>query len=270
MMASLDQDSGLLSELLAARKEGEPVALATVVKARGSVPRHAGSKMLIYSDGRTSGTIGGGEMEARVVEEALQALSTGQTVTVPYSLVDPAKGDPGVCGGEVEVFIEPYSSPATILVIGCGHVGRAVVHLASWLGFFVVANDDREELVDPQLVPGADIYIAGPIEQVLEQFSVTGNTYVVSVTRNVLVDRQIMPKLIETPSPYIGVIGSRRRWEETKRLLQEDGLDVEQMQRFHSPIGLEIHAETPEEIAVSILAEIIMMRHGGSGERMAG
>ncbi len=268
-MSSLDQHSGLLSELLAARKEGEPVALATVVKARGSVPRHAGSKMLIYVDGRTSGTIGGGEMEARVVKEALQALSAGKTQTVPYSLVDPAKGDPGVCGGEVEVFIEPYLSPATILVIGCGHVGRAVVHLASWLGFFVIANDDREELVDPQLVPGADLYIAGSIEQVLEHFSVTSNTYIVSVTRNVIVDREIMPKLIGTPSPYIGVIGSRRRWEETKRLLQEDGLDAEQMQRFHSPIGLEINAETPEEIAVSILAEIIMLRQGGSGDRMA-
>jgi xanthine dehydrogenase accessory factor len=155
------------------------------------------------------------------------------------------------------------------LVIGCGHVWRAVVHLASWLGFFVIANDDREALVDPQLVPGADLYIAGTIEQVLERSPVTSNTYIVSVTRNVLVDREIMPKLIETPSPYIGVIGSRRRWEETKRLLLEDGLGMEQMQRFHSPIGLEIHAETPEEIAVSILAEIIMLRQGGSGNRMA-
>jgi xanthine dehydrogenase accessory factor len=98
---------------------------------------------------------------------------------------------------------------------------------------------------------------------------VTGNTYIVAVTRNVLVDRQILPKLLGTPSPYIGVIGSRRRWRETVKLLRADGLSDEQMGRFHSPIGLELHAETPEEIAVSILAEIIMLRRGGSGERMA-
>jgi xanthine dehydrogenase accessory factor len=216
-----------------------------------------------------SGTIGGGEMEARVVTEALESLAHGRPRMLPYSLVDPARGDPGLCGGEVEIFIEPYLPTATLLIIGCGHVGKAVAHLAGWLGYRVALNDDREELVNPENVPGADLYLPGSFEQVLKAIAVNPHTFVVVVTRNVLLDREILPQLLATPAPYIGVIGSRRRWEETKRLLKEDGLTEEQINRFHSPIGLEINAETPEEIAMSILAEITMLRRGGSGQRLA-
>jgi xanthine dehydrogenase accessory factor len=268
-MDNYDQDSVIFSELLAAKENGEPIALATIVRARGSVPRHAGSKMLVYEDGRISGTVGGGEMEARVVQEAVSALDDGQPRVIPYSLVDPASGDPGVCGGEVEIYVEPYQPVTTIFVIGCGHVGRAVVKLAKWLGYRVVASDDREELATLEQTPGADIYLPSSIEEALTDFKVTRNTYIVLVTRNVLLDRQNLPHLVDTRASYIGIIGSRRRWEETKRLLREDGLDEEQIQRFHSPIGLELQAETPEEIALSIMAEIVMFRHGGSGERMA-
>jgi xanthine dehydrogenase accessory factor len=268
-MDSIDQDSNLFSELLTANQAGEPVALATIIRARGSVPRHVGSKMLIYGDGRANGTIGGGEMESRVISEAIEALEEREARIVPYSLVDPEKGDPGVCGGEVEIYIEPYQPQATVLVIGCGHVGRATVHLAGWLGFRVVVNDDRAELVDPETTPGGDLYIPGTVDDLLSGFRVTGNTYVVNVTRNVLLDRETLPRLVDTPAPYIGVIGSRRRWEETKRLLSQDGLTGEQLERLHSPIGLELHAETPEEIALSIMAEIIMFRRGGTGDRMA-
>jgi xanthine dehydrogenase accessory factor len=130
-------------------------------------------------------------------------------------------------------------------------------------------TDDRPELVTPEVVPGADRYLPGTIEEVLEQFKVTRNTYTVVVTRNVLVDRVLLPHLAGTHSPYIGIIGSNRRWLETKRLLMEDGMSAEQLARFHSPIGLELNAETPEEIAVSILAEVIMLQRGGTGERMA-
>jgi xanthine dehydrogenase accessory factor len=187
---------------------------------------------------------------------------------VPYSLVDPGKGDPGVCGGEVEIYIEPYQPPATVLVIGCGHVGKAIADLASWLGYRVAVNDDREELVVPDEIPTADLYLPGSIDDALAIFRPTSNTFITVVTRNVMIDRQILPHLLETPAPYIGVIGSRRRWEETKRLLVEDGFNEEQLTRFHSPIGLELHAETPKEIALSIMAEIVMFRHINSGKRM--
>lgn len=268
-MNSSAQDSQLFAELAAAQKEGNPVVLAVVTKARGSVPRRAGAKMLIYADGRTSGTIGGGEMEGRVLEEATVALDDGLPRVLPYSLVDPGRGDPGVCGGEVEIYLEPYRSADTVLVIGCGHVGRSVAHLASWLGFRVAVSDDRVEMASPEVTPGADLYLPGPIDEVLKSFDITTTTYIVTVTRNVLVDRQILPLLLDSPSPYIGVIGSQRRWEETKKLLREDGLTDEQLERCHSPIGLELHAETPEEIAVSIMAEVILKHRGGAAQLVA-
>jgi xanthine dehydrogenase accessory factor len=164
--------------------------------------------------------------------------------------------------------MEPYQPPATVFVIGCGHVGRAVAYLADWLGFQVVVTDDRPELVTPEMTPGADRYLPGSIVEVLDAFKVTANTYTIVVTRNVLVDREMLPHLLATPTPYIGIIGSKRRWLETKRLLKVDGMTAEQMARFHSPVGLELNAETPEEIAVSIMAEVIMIQRGGTGERM--
>lgn len=260
----------ILSELMTAQESGEPVVLATIIRARGSVPRQSGSKMLVYGDGRISGTIGGGEMESRIIAEAQDCLLDGQTRIVSYSLVEPERGDPGLCGGEVEVYLEPYAPPATVLVIGCGHVGKAVASLAYWLGYRVLLNDDRLELVTPENIPEADLYLPGDIDQLLEQVQIHSNTHIAILTRNVSLDRQILPRLAETPAPYIGVIGSRRRWQETKKLLLADGLTEAELQRFHSPIGLELNAESPEEIAVSIMAEIVMLRRGGTGQRMQG
>jgi xanthine dehydrogenase accessory factor len=268
-MQKADEESNLLRELLSARETGQPLALATVVKARGSVPRHAGSKMLIYPNGRLVGSVGGGELEARIRDEALASLQDGQPRLVPYSLVDPDRGDPGLCGGEVEVYVEPYRAPASVLVVGCGHVGREVAALAGWLGYRVAVHDDRQELASADVIPGADVYLSGTFDEALESFQVTDNCYVVVVTRNVLVDRQVLPRLLATPAPYIGVIGSRRRWAETKRLLLEDGLSEADLGRFHSPIGLELKAETPREIALSIMGEIIAYRRGGAVPRLA-
>ncbi|MAT99666.1 MAG: xanthine dehydrogenase [Anaerolineaceae bacterium] len=250
----------IITELLAAQQSGEPVVLATVIKARGSVPRHSGSKMLVFGDGRISGSIGGGEMESRVVKEALQALQDGRTRVLPYSLVEPDRGDPGVCGGEVEIYLEPYAPPATLLVVGCGHVGQAVAELGHFLGYCVVVTDDREGLATPEVIPNADLHLPGSFADALAQNPITANTYIVMVTRNVLVDREIVPHLVHSPARYIGMMGSDRRWAETKRLLLEDGLKDEDFARIHAPIGLEIEAETPEEIAVSIMAEIIKLR----------
>jgi xanthine dehydrogenase accessory factor len=258
----------IFAELLEAQEAGKPVVLATVVKAHGSVPRHPGSKMLIYEDGRTSGSIGGGEMESRILQEGAIALQDGKTRVVSYALVDPKRGDPGLCGGEVEVYLEPYLQLATLFVVGCGHVGRALAAQAHLLGYRVVVTDDRTELVSRDQIPYADVYLPGNFDDALTANPITANTYVAVVTRNVMIDRQILPKLVNTPAPYIGVMGSQRRWAETKKLLMVDGLVESDLARFHSPLGLELNAETPEEIAVSIMAEIIMVRHGGSGDRM--
>ena len=263
------EEQQVLQELLAAQSRREPVALAVIIRDQGSVPRHAGTKMLVYGDGRTVGTVGGGEMEARVVAAAAEALRDGQTRLVPYALVDPQRGDPGVCGGSVEIYVEPHLSPATLLVLGCGHVGRALVSLGHWLGYRVVAWDDRAELATPANVPDADVRLSGPLPEALAAQPIDARTYVTVVTRNVGLDRHILPHLLATPAAYIGVMGSRRRWQETQRQLLADGLAAERLARVTAPIGLELNAESPAEIAVSIMAQIIMAQRGGDGRPMA-
>ncbi len=257
------EDRHVLEELLAAQARREPVALAVIIRDQGSVPRHAGMKMLVYGNGRTLGTIGGGEMEARVVAAAAEALRDGRTRLVPYALVDPQRGDPGVCGGQVEIYVEPYVALPTLYVLGCGHVGRALVSLGHWLGYRVVAWDDRPELATAGNVPDADARLSGPLADALAAQPIDARTYVAVVTRNVGLDRALVPQLLATPAAFIGVMGSRRRWQETRRQLLADGLPAERLTRVNAPIGLEINAESPAEIAVSIIAQIIMAQRGG-------
>jgi xanthine dehydrogenase accessory factor len=186
-----------------------------------------------------------------------------------YDFVDPNAGDVGVCGGMMEVFLEPLTPEPTVVVIGCGHVGKAVAHLAKWLGFRVVVTDDRAEFCNPDFIPNADAYLLAPAAEVFQRIPKTRQTYIVSVTRGMSVDLDLLPPLLDSPVPYIGSIGSRRRWAVTVQKLREMGVTEAQLARVHSPIGLELNAETPEEIAVSIMAEIVMLRNGGTGQPMA-
>ncbi len=254
----MNNAASILQVMMAAQERGESFALATIVQARGSAPRHAGTKMVVWENGRSQFTIGGGEMEARVVTESVAALEEGKPRLINYSLVDPADGDAGVCGGEVDVYIEPYLPPQTLFIIGCGHVGRALAAQGRLLGFRVVVTDDRAELATPETIPHADIYLPGDFADVLASFSLHRNCYVTAVTRNLLLDLQILPQLADSPVAYIGVMGSRRRWAQTKDALRTQGMTDTQIGRFHSPIGLDIGAETPAEIAVAVLAEIVM------------
>ncbi|RMF50450.1 MAG: xanthine dehydrogenase [Anaerolineae bacterium] len=255
-----------LAELEATR---QPAVLCTVVRTSGSTPRRSTSKMLVYPDGSILGTVGGGEMESRVIREALEALQDGKTRLLSYNMTDPSRGDPGVCGGQVEVFVEPVLPPPTLLVLGGGHVGKAVVHLAHFLGFYVILSDDRPEFCSPESVPDADEYLPVPLQEITQQVNITPHTWVVLTTRGVSIDAQALPPLLASPAAYIGVIGSRRRWAMTCKELLAQGVPEEHIARVHSPIGLEIEAETPEEIAVSIMAEIIMLRNGGDGKPMS-
>ncbi|HEY4690594.1 MAG TPA: XdhC family protein [Anaerolineae bacterium] len=254
--------------ILDAQAKGRPAALCTVIRARGSVPRHAGSKMLVYADGQTVGTIGGGELENRIVAIARQAVQDGQPRIEHHELSDPSQGDPGVCGGEMDIFIEPIKPEPVVLVIGGGHIGRAIVHLAKWLGFRVALSDDRPEYCTPEWAPGADEYLPVPMSELPGRFSFHTETYIVMPTRGVSIDVDGLPHLLDQPHAYLGVIGSRRRWAAAVKELGERGVPEAQLSRVHSPMGLELNAETPEEIAVSIMAEIIMLRRGGTGETM--
>jgi xanthine dehydrogenase accessory factor len=242
---------------------GESAALCIIVHTQGSTPRHVGSKMLVYPDGRVLGTIGGGELESRVIQEAFSALQEGKPRRLQYRMADPEQGDPGVCGGQLEVYVEPISPRPTLLVVGVGHVGQAVAHLGHWLGFRVVVSDDRPEFCNPEVVPEAEEFHPVPLKELPKHFRITPQTYLVLTTRGVTIDVPGLPALLETPAAYIGVIGSRRRWETTRRELQAAGVPEEKLERVVSPIGLDIAAETPEEIAVSILAQIILFRRGG-------
>jgi xanthine dehydrogenase accessory factor len=250
----------ILAELLATIDAGRPVALVSVVDTRRSVPRHAGSKMLVHAEGRTHGSIGGGEMERRAIAAANDALHDGRNRLLTYQLVDPSAGDPGVCGGEVVLSVEAHMPSPVVYVVGCGHVGRAVVDLAHWLGFRVVATDDRPEVATREQLPLADTVICGTIADALAAEPVTAETHVVVVTRNMKVDLDVLPHLLATPARSIGVMGSTRRWNETRNALLAAGVDGDALARVHAPIGLELHAETPEEIAVSVLAEIVALR----------
>jgi xanthine dehydrogenase accessory factor len=252
-------------------ERGAPCALVTVIRTSGSVPRHAGSKMLVGVDGALlGGTIGGGEMENRVIVLARESIADGQTRTASYQLADLAHGDPGVCGGTVEVFVEPLLPSPTLIVVGAGHVGRALVLLAKQCGFRVAITDDRADLCTPEACPGADLYLPGPLGEQLDRIGLTPQTYVALVTRGYPIDVNIMPRLLQSPAAYIGVIGSQRRWLTAAKALHEQGIDAQALARVRAPIGLELNAETPEEIAVSIMAEIIMHRRGGDGRPMSG
>ncbi|MCJ7514185.1 MAG: XdhC family protein [Anaerolineales bacterium] len=260
---------GVFDRLAELEREGRPAALATVVRDRGSVPRRAGTRMIILRDGRTEGTIGGGEMEARVVQEARQAIHEQRPRLLHYSFSDPGEGDPGVCGGEIEVFVEPLGLRPTLVVVGGGHVGRAVAYLASWLGFRLIVSDDRPEYCTPEAVPGADQYVQCALSELAERIAADENTHWVLTTRGVSLDVEGLPAVLARPAAFIGVIGSRKRWETTRKELIDKGVPAEDLGRVTSPIGLELNAETPEEIAVSILAQIIQQRRQGSGEPMA-
>jgi len=246
----------------------EAATLCTVVKSEGSTPRHVGSKMLVYPDGKFIGTVGGGELESRVIKSALESLESGRAQSLSYTMAEPSRGDPGVCGGTVEVFVDPILPPALMVVIGGGHVGKAVVHLAKWLGFRVAVSDDRTEFCNLESVPGADAYYPVPMAELPNQLKVTRQTYLVITSRGSGVDAAGMPNLLDSEAAYIGVIGSKRRWLTTVKALKEKGVAEEKISKVHSPMGLELNAETPEEIAVSIMAEILMLKDRGTGKMM--
>lgn len=255
--------------VIGAQNSGEAAVLLTIIAAEGSVPRHVGSKMLVRADGSFVGTIGGGLMEATAIKTALSALASGEARTESYTLNDLRTGDPGVCGGTVTVFIEPIAAPPLLVVIGGGHVGRALAQLAKWMEFRVILSDDRPEFCNADYAPGLDGYVVCAPADLPAQVKIGPSTYLAAVTRGLPVDIQLIPALLKTDMAYLGLIGSRRRWSITvKALMSEHGLSLEQLERVHAPIGLELQAETPKEIALSIMAEIIMLRRGGSGKPM--
>ena len=256
------EDRPVLRELGVAVAAGNPVVLATVVSTKRSVPRHAGTKMLVFSDGRLVGTVGGGAMESRVIDEARDALRSGKTKLLEYDLLDPDRGDPGLCGGEVQIYLEPYMPTPTVLVVGAGHVGRAVIDLAHWLGYRTVIADDRDERLKDDEMPNADLKLNGAVTDALAGYEMTAETSVVIVSRDVDIDVDAVKYLIESPLRYLGVMGSSRRWKTVRDRLLAEGIDEAALAQIDVPIGIDLGAETVEEIAVSILGSVIRAQRG--------
>jgi xanthine dehydrogenase accessory factor len=262
-------EQAIFRAIVEAQTKGDSAALATVIRTQGSMPRHVGSKMLVRADGSIVGTVGGGAMEARVIQTARQVLLSGTAQLETYTLNDLNDGDPGICGGTAEIFIEALQTEPTLVVIGCGHVGKALAELGKWMGYRVLVTDDRAEFCNPQHIPGMAGYVVAPPAQLAAHIQFGARTYVAAVTRGLPVDVELFPPLLQANVAYIGLIGSRRRWVLTVKALRERGVDQAQIDRIHAPIGLELEAETPHEIAVSIMAEITMVRRGGNGKAMS-
>ena len=262
------RQSSIFSKIVEIEESGNAGALCTVIASKGSTPRSTGAKMLVYPDGQFIGTVGGGELENRVRKAAVDSISNGRSTKLIYNMADATRGDPGICGGQVEVYVEPILPAPTLVVIGGGHVGKAVAHLAKWIGFKVVVSDDRPEFCTKKANPDADVLLPIPMNEIPKRLAITPQTYLVLTTRGTDIDVKGLPELLKSPAAYIGVIGSRRRWMMTADRLLKEGVSKKVLQKVHSPIGLEIRAETPEEIAVSILSEIILLRNGGDGKSM--
>ncbi|MBN1584362.1 MAG: XdhC family protein [Anaerolineae bacterium] len=247
---------------------GSSAALCTIVRIEGSTPREVGAKMLVFADGRTAGTVGGGEMEALVIDAAAQAIRHGTSQMMHYELRDTGAGDPGICGGSADLFIDVIAPPPTLLIAGGGHVAMPVAEMGYMCGFRVVVVDDREEMVSQERFPHASERIARDISEGLGAWPITSNTHIVIVTRGHACDEDALRAVIASPAAYIGMIGSRRKVQTILDHLRQDRVSQNLIDRVRSPIGLNIGSETPAEIAISILAEIIMLNRGRDGRPM--
>lgn len=255
----------VITELEKART---PFAICTIIDSKGSTPRSAGSKMVVTKDGQTFGTVGGGDVELRARQYAEEAIKTRKSTILSYNMVDPEKGDPGICGGSLQVFIEPVNPFKQAVIIGGGHVGKAVAFLAKWIGFYVTMIDDRDQESSGELSKFVDESLVTEVDQITENISIDADTIVIITTRDHEIDVKILPMILQTPAAYIGVIGSRRRWKIAKERLLANGVSRDDIARIYSPIGLNLGAQTPEEIAVCIISEVMKTINNKSGESL--
>jgi xanthine dehydrogenase accessory factor len=253
----------VLTELVKALERGDDVALVTIVAAQGSTPQRVGAKMVVYPDGRTVGTIGGGCYENDALGKAREALLSRKPKLVKYDLTDDFAQESGlICGGQMTVYIEPVEPAPQLYIIGAGHVGQQLAHVARPVGFRIHVLDDREKFANDQRFPDADEIIVDSIPDWLHKAEIPPSAYVVVVTRGHTHDLDALRALAARDLRYVGLIGSRAKVKKIYDALAEEGMPIECLQRVHAPIGLDIGGVSPEEIAISIVAELIAVRRG--------
>ncbi len=257
----------VLADLSQAMARGETVALVTIVEARGSTPQRVGARMVVHADGRIVGTIGGGCYESDAFGKAREAIRTRTAQLVRYDLTDDFAADTGlICGGQMQVFIEPIDPAPSLYIVGAGHVGHQLGRLAPALGFRVHVVDDREKFANRERFPEAASIAVEDIPSWITQADLPDSAMVVVLTRGHRQDYDAVRALAGRPLRYVGLIGSRAKVAKLVERAIEEGLPPDWLRTLHAPIGLDIGAVTPEEIAVSILAELIAVRRGKIAE----
>jgi len=247
-----------------ALSRGEEAALVTIVSSNGSTPQRVGAKMLVFEDGRIVGTVGGGCYEYDAIGKAKTVLATRKPTTVKYDLNDDFAEETGlVCGGQMEVFIEPIEASPAVYIFGAGHVGYYLAKMAHEAGFAVHVIDDRAAFANTERFPFAASVVVDDIPDWLARATLPTTSYAVVVTRGHRNDLDALRALAPRELRYIGLIGSRAKVARLyEQLMSEGGVDPDRLARIHAPIGLDLGAVTPQEIAVSITAELIAVRRG--------
>ncbi len=255
--------SEVLKAALEAEARGERAALVTVVATEGSTPQKAGARMLVHADGRIVGTIGGGCLEAEMTSRARAAIEGRKPRLVSYDLTPEQAGEDGlVCGGRMQVFIEPIEGTPVLCLFGAGHVAQPLARMAKACGFRVELADDRVKFANAQRFPEADLIVLDDFPAAAEKMTLGPNSYAVVVTRGHKGDGEALRAVLGRGLRFVGLLGSRPKVVHIFAALQEQGVATEELASVHAPLGLEIGAQTPDEIAVSILAEVIAVRRG--------
>ena len=251
----------IYEEIVKLRQQGRRGAVATIVNVRGSIPSFKTAKMLVRDDGSIVGTIGGGCVEAEVWQAAREVMEAEKPRTLTFNLNQDPKYDTGlVCGGTLDIFVEPVLPPALLYLFGAGHVAVNLYRTAKNAGFDVIVVDDREAYANRERFPEAREVYAEDFEQAMSRLGPNESSYIVIVTRGHRDDMRVLRWAVKTPARYIGMIGSKRKTIAIFNELHKEGLTAELFERVHAPVGLDIGAITPEEIAVAITAELIAVR----------
>ena len=255
----------IYEQIVELRRQGRRGAVATIVNVRGSIPSFRTAKMLVRDDGSIVGTIGGGCVEADVWQAAREVMESEKARTLKFDLNQDPKYDTGlVCGGTLEVFVEPVLPPAILYVFGAGHVALHLCQAASSAGFEVTVVDDRSSYATTERFPTAQEVLAGDFGEAMQKIDPAESSYIVIVTRGHRDDMRILRWAVQTRARYVGMIGSKRKVIEIFKTLRQEGVPEHLFERVHAPVGLDIGAVTPEEIAVAITAELIAIRRQAS------
>ncbi|HLG11715.1 MAG TPA: XdhC/CoxI family protein [Dehalococcoidia bacterium] len=268
-----DLSREISAEVLRAAREGPSVAVATVIGAPERAEPGSGAKLLVRRDGSHLGSFGGAAFEEALIEDCLAAMNEFPRRPVQALYYRPevgrihrleAKGG----ADAYEVMVEVIEAPVTLLIIGGGHIGLSLATIGAHAGFSVAVMDDREMYANAERFPMADFVKAGDFNQMIAGFPIGRNTYIVMVSRGHKQDETALRAVVPRGAGYVGMIGSKRRVSTVLRHLAEEGFALDDLERIYTPIGFDLGAETPEEIAVSIMAEIIAVRRGGDGKPM--